>query len=99
MTRVIAYIDGFNLYFGLRSKGWRKYYWLDLARLASVLIKPTQRLEAIHYFTSRIVPHGYNTCDISRQNTYLEALSTLPQLPARLERTDGRTLERPEYWC
>ena len=31
MSRVIVYIDGFNLYFALRSKGWRKYYWLDLA--------------------------------------------------------------------
>jgi hypothetical protein len=40
MSRVIVYIDGFNLYFALRSKGWRKYYWLDLARLAQKLIKP-----------------------------------------------------------
>ena len=27
---VICDIDGFNLYHGLRSKGWKKYYWLDL---------------------------------------------------------------------
>ena len=40
MSRVIVYIDGFNLYFALRSKDWRKYYWLDLARLAQTLIKP-----------------------------------------------------------
>ena len=26
MSRVITYVDGFNLYFGLRDKGWRKYY-------------------------------------------------------------------------
>ena len=26
--RVIAYIDGFNLYFGLKAKGWRQFYWL-----------------------------------------------------------------------
>lgn len=26
-ARVIAYIDGFNLYFGLKSKGWKRYYW------------------------------------------------------------------------
>ena len=31
MTRRVAvYVDGFNLYYGLRSKGWRRYYWLDL---------------------------------------------------------------------
>ena len=33
MERVNAYIDGFNLYFGLKSKGWRRYYWLDLRAL------------------------------------------------------------------
>jgi hypothetical protein len=64
MSRVIVYIDGFNLYYALRSKGWRKYYWLDLARLAQALIKPGQQLEALHYFTSRILPTGYNSDDI-----------------------------------
>jgi len=24
MSRVVAYVDGFNLYFCLRSKGWKK---------------------------------------------------------------------------
>ena len=80
ISRVIVYIDGFNLYFGLRSKGWRKYYWLDLTRLAQALIKPGQELEAVHYFTSRILPNGYNSSDIARQNTYLEALATCPQM-------------------
>ena len=47
MSRVIVYIDGFNLFFGLRSKGWRKYYWLDFARLAQTLIKPAQQLEEL----------------------------------------------------
>ena len=28
--RVAVYIDGFNLYYGLKSKGWSRYYWLDL---------------------------------------------------------------------
>ena len=27
--RVISYIDRFNLYFGLRAQGWRKYMWLQ----------------------------------------------------------------------
>jgi uncharacterized LabA/DUF88 family protein len=25
--RVVSYIDGFNLYFGLRSFGWKRFYW------------------------------------------------------------------------
>lgn len=39
MNRVITCIDGFNLYFGLRRKGWRKYYWLDLVTLSRDLLK------------------------------------------------------------
>ena len=53
MTRLTAYIDGFNLYYGLRSKGWRSYYWLDIHRLVENLLKSSQRLVAIHYFTAR----------------------------------------------
>jgi hypothetical protein len=92
MSRVVVYVDGFNLYFGLRSKGWRKYYWLDLARLAEALIKPGQPLEAIHYFTSRILPNGYNSRDMDRQNTYLEALSTFSQVNVHY----GRFLDKPQ---
>ena len=40
MSRVIAYVDGFNLYFGLKAKGWKKHYWLDLNGLATSLIVP-----------------------------------------------------------
>jgi hypothetical protein len=34
--RVIAYIDGFNLYFGLRDSGYRRYYWLDIEEKAKL---------------------------------------------------------------
>ena len=30
MPRVVTYIDGFNLYFGLRSQGWERFLWLDV---------------------------------------------------------------------
>lgn len=80
MHRVMVYVDGFNLYFGLRSKSWRKYYWLDLVALASSLLKPYQTLSGVQYFTSRIRTNGRNVADMQRQTTYLEALGTLPQL-------------------
>ncbi|MCS6861184.1 MAG: hypothetical protein NZT92_12780 [Abditibacteriales bacterium] len=58
MERVIAYVDGFNLYFGLRSRGWRRYYWLNLQALALNLLKPSQQLVFTKYFTARdISPH------------------------------------------
>lgn len=78
--RVIVYIDGFNLYFGLRSKNWRKYYWLDLMRLSQALLKSDQVLESVRYFTTRICDNGRNSEDMRRQVTYLEALGTLEGL-------------------
>ena len=34
MQKVIIYINGFNLYVGLKEKGWKCYYWLNLGALA-----------------------------------------------------------------
>lgn len=45
MNRVIAFIDGFNLYFGLRSKGWKYFYWLNLQRMAQNMLQAGQSLE------------------------------------------------------
>ncbi len=75
MQRVIAYVDGFNLYFGLKQSAFQRYYWLDVALLASHLLKPGQQLVATHYFTARIRDNGHNAADQKRQNTYLEALT------------------------
>lgn len=91
MSRVVAYVDGFNLYFGLRSKGWRRYYWLDLVALARSLLKPDQTLESVHYFTSRIRANGRNVEDMRRQNVYIEALLSRPGLDLHL----GHFLEKP----
>ena len=75
MPRVVAYVDGFNLYFGLRSSGFRRYYWLDVAQLARNLLKEGQTLIGTHYFSARICDNGNNAGDRTRQNQYLEALA------------------------
>ena len=80
MTRVTSYIDGFNLYFGLRDKGWRKYYWLDLAAMSRALLKPSQTLTACHYFTSRLRADNRSGQSIAKQNTWLAALATRPDI-------------------
>ena len=72
--RVVAYIDGFNLYFGLKSAGWKRYYWLNLQLLAKNLLKPGQDLVFTKYFTSRV---SYPAEKERRQSTFLEALETL----------------------
>lgn len=75
MLRVMAYVDGFNLYFGLKDSGFKRYYWLDVAALAHSLLKPGQQLLATHYFTARIRSNGRNSTDQKRQSDYLEALA------------------------
>jgi hypothetical protein len=77
VERVIAYIDGFNLYFGLKSKGWRRYYWLDPRALVLNLLKPHQQVVAVKYFTARISSATHDREKRKRQNTFLEAVETL----------------------
>jgi len=77
MNRVIAYIDGFNLYFGLREKGWRRFYWLNVQLLAQNLLKFNQELVMTKYFTARIIGSPDKE---KRQSTFIEVLETLSTL-------------------
>ena len=54
MNRVVAYVDGFNLYFGLKEGYGRRYHWLDLQRLVADLLRPDQELREVQYFTARV---------------------------------------------
>ncbi len=71
--RVIVYIDGFNLYFGLRDMQWKNCYWLDYPRFASVLTKniTDSILVNTKYFTARIKSPQDKA---KRQSNYLDAL-------------------------
>jgi uncharacterized LabA/DUF88 family protein len=71
-VRVRCYVDGFNLYFGLKAAHGRRWHWLDVEHLAESLLKPHQQLEQVDYFTARV----RNDPDAEqRQATYLDALS------------------------
>ena len=78
--RVAVYVDGFNLFYGLKSRGWNRYYWLNLRKLAENLLLPHQRLAAVRYFTARVYPDSEDPENVIKQTTYLEALETLPDL-------------------
>ena len=75
MKRVIVYIDGFNVYFGLKANEWACYYWLDYPKLAERLARDLREegveLKATKYFTSRISSPEDKRM---RQLVYLEAL-------------------------
>src|SRR5665647_1809642 len=71
--RVIAYIDGFNLYFGIKEAGFSNCKWLNLKKLVSDLLTPSQYLVEVKYFTSRVS----NAPDKQkRQSNYIEAIET-----------------------
>lgn len=80
MNRVIVYIDGFNLYFGLREQGWQRYYWLNLQLLAENLLKPGQALQGVKYFTTRISWNPKYPDRHKRQSLFLDAVDTLPKV-------------------
>ncbi|MEQ8821536.1 MAG: NYN domain-containing protein [Sumerlaeia bacterium] len=75
--RVIAYIDGFNLYYGMKSASFRRYYWLDFVKLASAFVKSDEALSHTYYFTSRVSASAADPQKERRQNAYLEAVETL----------------------
>ena len=88
--RVIAYVDGLNLYHGLREKLGRGHLWLDIERLVRSLLLPGQRFERVEYFTARVrnQPHS-----IHRQADYLTALTnSCPSLSI----IEGRFQERTD---
>ena len=78
--RVAVYVDGLNLYHGLKSRSWRRYYWLNLRQLAESLLRSGQSLVMVRYFTARFLPRSDDPDQPLRQDTYLKALETLPDL-------------------
>ncbi len=70
-SRVITYIDGFNLYYGMKSGGFNRFYWLDLRMLSLQLLRPQQKLVNVKYFTARVSRPPDKQ---RRQSVFLEAL-------------------------
>ena len=72
--RVIVYVDGFNLYFGLLEAGFSNCKWLNINQLAKSILHINQELVEIKYFTSRV---SNNQDKQKRQTTYIEALESI----------------------
>ncbi len=78
MARVIAYVDGFNLYYGIRRFGNAK--WLNIEALIRAYLDGADTLERIHYFTARVKGSPGSPDSPVRQQVYLRALQTLPSV-------------------
>lgn len=72
-----VYVDGFNLYYGcLRGTA---YKWLDVSALCRKVFSKAQ-INRIRYFTARVRPTPNDPQKPRRQETYIRALETIPNL-------------------
>ena len=76
------YIDGFNLYYG-SLKGRPNLKWLNPSEMCRILL-PNREIHRVRYFVSRISPLPHNPQAAYRQNAYLRALRTIPNLTIHL---------------
>lgn len=84
MQRVTVYIDGFNLYYGLRAKSWQRYHWLDVRRLSENLLRSGQGLVTVRYFSAKVHADSSRRNRLRQQETFLEAIGTLPDVSIHL---------------
>lgn len=84
-----VYIDGFNLYYGIRK--WPECKWLDLEALAKHLF-PNDTINRIRYFTAPVrgVPDPESR---KRQNVFLRAVRDNPLVVVH----EGRFLAKKTY--
>ena len=87
-----VYIDGFNLY--NRAVKETAYKWLDLSKLCQVLL-PRHQIHRIRYFTALVHSRPNDPQAPQRQQTYLRALKTIPNLTMEYGQFRSRTRERP----
>lgn len=86
------YIDGFNLYSGA-LKG-TPYKWLNLKQLSDRLLPPNRDAQKVKYFTARVF--GAADADAPRrQQMYLNALSTVPEIQVFFGSFLLTTIHRP----
>ena len=95
-----VYIDGFNLYNGLKRRAESKglsdpeYRWLNLCKLAEFLL-PQYDVQAVRYFTSRVKRRVADPAAGQRQQIFLRALATLPNLTLHYGYFQRNVVRRP----
>jgi len=90
MARVYVYVDGFNLYY--RALKGTPYKWLDLGALCRQML-PGDQIIAIKYFTAHVNARPRDPNQPLRQQIYLRALRTIPNLQITL----GHFLTNPVW--
>lgn len=92
MLRTHVYIDGFNLYYGALRK--TPYKWLNPGKLCEYLL-PGHSIASLKYFTAKVNPRPGKPDQHIRQQNYLRALGTLPNLDIHLGHFLTHTVRMP----
>ena len=74
--RTWVYIDGFNLYYAIRDSGCK---WLNIKALTEAAMPAGAQIEKVKYYTAR-VSGANDPGQPRRQQIYLKALATLPEV-------------------
>lgn len=90
--KTFVYIDGFNLYYrGLKGT---PHKWLDVKAFSQQFLKPDCQIITIRYFTARV--SGKRDAGASkRQQEYLNALKSIPEVTVHYGRFLTKTKTRP----
>ncbi len=69
--RVVALVDGYNMYHGINDTKQNHLKWLDLQKLMSNFLESNQQLESVFYFTAYADHHPDG---LPRHKAYVQAL-------------------------
>ena len=75
--KTMVYVDGFNLYYGAVKR--TPYKWLNILALCNFLL-PKNQIIGIKYFTALVTARPNDPDQPNRQQLYLRALRTIPNL-------------------
>ena len=75
--RTRVYIDGYNLFYACLKRS--PYKWLNLHDLAIRQLSKNQ-IDKVRYFTARVSARPHDPTQPQRQETYLRALATIPEI-------------------
>ena len=92
LIRTNVYVDGLNLYY--RALRGTAYRWLDIGKLVRLLL-PQRDLNRIRYFTALVTNRPDDPTQAQRQQAYLRALQTVPDLTVHYGHLLAKRKRRP----
>jgi hypothetical protein len=90
--RAFVYVDAFNFYY--RAVKGTAYKWVDLNALFQ-LVFPNHSIERIKYFTAHVKALPHDLQQPLRQQIYLRAISTLPNVSIHLGQFASHSVRMP----